>query len=253
MFSSFAKSESYIEDYNDPYEDAPEFTDPQFELNADSKSSGSVKTEPKPLWTYSFVMLNPNETVQSISKSSSHEMVKPASTMKIFTAWWAFKKDFRKNDYLRLMLTKSVNRMADSTATGLGGVMKMKSFYQEQGLSVSNFSPADGSGLSYENKTNCDTEIALLRLIHNDPEYNVFKKLMAQPKKEGTLKTRLGEFSGKMFAKTGTLNQTAALSGFIDTKKGTVAFCVMGDYLNGSWASFRAKIDSIVRTNFKKI
>ena len=172
--------------------------------------------------------------------------------MKIFTGFWAYKLKNRTNAYIYQMLRQSVNSMADSTSQRMGGVLAMQDYYIEQGLPLdsSNFIAADGSGLSYDNKATCEIEIKLLKFIRNDAQYQTFKKLMAQPGKDGTLKTRLKNYAGILFAKTGTLAKTASLTGFIETKKGTVAFCVMADYLNGSVANARVKIDAMVKKNY---
>ncbi len=147
------------------------------------------------------------------------------------------------------MLKKSVNDMADETAQGLGGVLAMEDFYREKGLQISDetFQAADGSGLSYSNKTTCQVQIELLKLIRKDKDYERFKNLMAQPGQVGTLQNRLSSFKGRLFAKTGTLKRTASLSGFLETSKGTVVFCVLSDYLSITVAEARIKIDQLIK------
>jgi D-alanyl-D-alanine carboxypeptidase/D-alanyl-D-alanine-endopeptidase (penicillin-binding protein 4) len=75
---------------------------------------------------------------------------------------------------------------------------------------------------------------------------------LAQPGKNGTLKSRLKNLKGKVFAKTGTLKKTAALSGFIEAPQGTIVFCVMSDYLDKTLAAERARIDSMVTQNYNR-
>ncbi len=175
--------------------------------------------------------------------------------MKIFTGWFAYKQNYRDNVYLSKMLKESVNEMADATFVKMGGTKALKNFYAGQGLSLTsaNFIQADGSGLSYTNKTNCAVEIELLKVIRRDPSYDDFKELMARPGEEGTLKTRLLALEGKLFAKTGTLNKTASLSGFVETNSGTVVFCVLTDYLPAPSRSYRPRIDAMVLKNVEKL
>lgn len=203
-------------------------------------------------WAYGFVLIKPNGSTRTLTSQNLNLMLKPASTLKLFTGWWSFQRETRTDAYLAIMLRESVNTMADDTQQRMGGIFAMEDNYREWGidLTTANFKAADGSGLSYDNFTTCGVQISLLKKIKGSKTYTRFKKLLAQPKIKGTLKTRLTGFSGLVFAKTGTLAKTASLSGFLETKRGTVAFCVMGDYLSTSLVNARKKIDKMVRTNY---
>lgn len=210
---------------------------------------------PAETWGYKFELINANGTTKVLSESNANVLLKPASTVKVFTGWWAFKLGYRTDAYLGQMLKDSVNTMAEATVDRMGGIDARDEYFRDQGLDITRltFISADGSGLSYENQSTCQTQIDLLKLIKKDKDYTRFKKLLAQPKQKGTLKTRLTALTGKVFAKTGTLNKTASLSGFVETKRGTVVFCVLSDYLNRNLTSARKKIDTMVITNFNKV
>lgn len=235
----------------DPYEDTAENLAPQTESN---REVPNFKTR-NGTWTYAFELMLADGTSQVLSESNRSLMVKPASTMKIFTGWFAYKQAFRKDVYIAQMMKQSVNAMATSTLTAMGGAKKLKAFYTEQGLVLNstNHIQADGSGLSYDNKSNCATQIDLLKLIYRDPAYDNFKVLMARPGEEGTLKTRLKALDGKLFAKTGTLKRTASLTGFVETKAGTVVFCILTDYLPAASANYRPRIDAMVLKNIETL
>jgi D-alanyl-D-alanine carboxypeptidase len=235
----------------DPYEDTAENLAPQEESNREVPNFKSRNGT----WTYAFELMLPNGRSEVLSESNRDLMVKPASTMKIFTSWYAYKKDFRTDAYIGQILKQSVNSKASSTLTAMGGARKLKEFFREEGLILNNTNhiQADGSGLSYENKSNCGTQIELLKLIYRDPSYDNFKALMARPGQEGTLKTRLGALRGVLFAKTGTLKRTASLTGFVETKAGTVVFCVLTDYLPSASANFRPRIDAMVMKNIRAL
>jgi D-alanyl-D-alanine carboxypeptidase len=230
--------------YAPSFEDTPEFlTDP----NADMKVLAPAET-----WAYKFELIRTNGTSQVLSEDNENLLLKPASTVKIFTGWWAFQNKNRTDAYLGQMLKDSVNSMAEATVKRMGGVDARDEYYRDQGLDITDltFISADGSGLSYSNQSTCQIQIDLLKKIKSDKNYTRFKKLLAQPKQTGTLKTRLTTLTGKVFAKTGTLAKTAALSGFIETKRGTVVFCVLSDYLTRSVTSARQKIDKMVKANY---
>lgn len=232
----------------DPYEDTAENLAPQSESN---RSVPEFKRRGQGTWTYAFELMEAEGTARLLSESQRNVLVKPASTMKIFTGWFAYKQNYRDTTYLSKMLKKSVNAMADATLKEMGGTKALKSFYADQGLALNNtnFIQADGSGLSYNNKTNCAIQIELLKTIYRDPSYEDFKVLMARPGEEGTLKDRLPSLKDRLFAKTGTLNKTASLSGFVETDSGTVVFCVLTDYLPGPSRNYRPKIDAMVLRN----
>lgn len=233
--------------YAPSLEDTPEFlTDP----NADMKVLAPAET-----WAYKFELIRVDGTTKVLSEDNENVLLKPASTVKLFTGWWAFQNKNRTDAYLGLMLKDSVNSMAEATVSRMGGVDARDEYFRDQGLDITdlNFISADGSGLSYYNQSTCQIQIDLLKKIKADKNYARFKKLMAQPKQKGTLKTRLTNLAGKVFAKTGTLAKTAALSGFVETKRGTVVFCVLSDYLTRSLTSARKKIDNMVRVNYEKV
>ncbi len=235
----------------DPYEDTAENLAHQEETNREAPNFKSRNGT----WTYAFELMLADGSSQVLSESNRNLLVKPASTMKIFTGWYAFKENFRKNSYVGQMLKQSVNSMASATFNAMGGAKSLKAFYAQEGLVLnnSNHIQADGSGLSYENKSHCGAQIKLLKMIYLDPSYDEFKALMARPGEEGTMKSRLPSLRGKLFAKTGTLKRTASLTGFVETKAGTVVFCVLSDYLPSAAANFRPRIDAMVLKNISAL
>ena len=234
-----------VDSFAASFEDTTEFLTPQ----------SMPAISPLETWSYQFELILADGTTSVLSSQNTSVMLKPASTMKLFTGWWAFQNNNRTDTYLSKMLHESVNSMAENTLQRMGGVLAMQDYYIENDLPLdeTNFIPVDGSGLSYDNKTNCDAEIGLLKIIKADKKYDRFKKLLAQPNKIGTLQKRLTSLAGKVFAKTGTLNRTAALSGFLETKKGTVVFCILSDYLTSSVATARNKIDAMVKKNYLSV
>jgi D-alanyl-D-alanine carboxypeptidase len=230
----------------DSTEDTAEFLADQF----DPYLSPSKAVNPS--YAHVFKLLRPDGTTKLLASKNPNLLLKPASTMKLFTGWWAYQEKTRTDAYLGLMLKDSVNSMAQSTLLALGGTTAMEDYYRNLGLAVTaqTFKPADGSGLSYANQTNCVVQIELLEKIRRDNDYLTFRNLLAQPRKNGTLKKRLRNLAGKVFAKTGTLKKTAALSGFIEAPQGTIVFCVISDYLNKTLARERLRIDAMVLQNY---
>lgn len=235
----------------DSFEDTPENLAKQVETN---RSAPFTKAR-QGTWVYAFELVHPDGSVTVLSEQNRNIKVKPASTMKIFTGWFAFKNAYGTDAILGKMLKESSNAVADKALKDLGGKAALKNFFLSEGLPLTpkDFIQADGSGLSYENKTNCEVQMELLKTIQRDPNFEAFKNLMAQPGETGTLKDRLPSLKGKVFAKTGTLKRTAALSGFVDTEAGTLVFCILSDYLPAASRTYRPRIDAMVINAVKSV
>ncbi len=239
-------------EYVDSFEDTAEFSSPtEADLAVEEAETTFGAGRGYDQWSYAFVLIRPNGSEVTLSEHNRHALLKPASTIKLFTGYWAMKRRFQLS-YLGRMLKTSNNNMAQTTINRLGGPANMRQYYAGLGLHVGAFHPADGSGLSYSNQTSCDFQVRFLSLVRRSEGYQTFRNLLAQPGAYGTLDRRLLDLSGRVFAKTGTLNRTANLSGFLETSSGTVVFCATGDYLSTSVASARQKIDQLVRSNFRK-
>jgi len=186
-------------------------------------------------WAFQFEFRDDRTGQTTVLASSRTEvMVRPASTLKLFTGWAGYVRQAKTNAYLGKMLKESDNAMAASTLVALGGLSALKNFYLQQGLPISssNFAPVDGNGLSYSNRVTVSIEMALLRKIHSTASYRAFRELLAKPlEKDGSLEERLGDLEGKVFAKTGTLQKevNSSLAGYIDVEGGTVVFSLLGN------------------------
>ncbi len=251
LILAFNVSLAFAQDATGLYEDGPEFFKPQVEHNRQFPSQKNLRLRPRrsqAIWGIVFELMNADGTSTVLTDLNREALVKPASTMKLFTGWYAYKRSTRTDTYLSKMLRESVNDMADQTLKATGGKKALKKFYTERGvdMSATRFIQADGSGLSYDNKATCGVEIDLLKLMYSDKSYDNFKVLLAQPGVIGTLEKRLLNLEGKVFAKTGTLKSTASLTGFLETDKGVVVFCILSDYLSGGVKEARERIDKTV-------
>jgi D-alanyl-D-alanine carboxypeptidase/D-alanyl-D-alanine-endopeptidase (penicillin-binding protein 4) len=105
---------------------------------------------------------------------------------------------------------------AGSTAAGLKVV---EQWLTAQGLPTDGVTLVDGSGLSDQDRVTCALLSALLQRSGPDGE---LAKGLAQPGQPGTLDDRFtsGDLKGRLRAKTGTLKNVAALSGWLTTVPG---------------------------------
>jgi hypothetical protein len=192
----------------------------------------------------------------TIADRLSSTSVRSASTHKLFVGWMALYDGQFNQDEIGEMLKTSNNQMAQNIYTKLGGAASLRKFLSETislPITRANFSVVDGSGLSHSNRSTCDLQIKLLENIYESALYDTFKSLLAQPGEEGTLESRLLPYEGSLFAKTGTLAKTSALTGFVEMPKGTVMFCLISENFNRTWPQERARIDSLLTSYLKEI
>ena len=102
-------------------------------------------------------------------------------------------------------------------------------FLEQLGLNTEGLVIDDGSGLSHENRCTPDAIARVLTLMHYTSMGKVLRSSMATPGEQvGTLRKRLKDLAGKVFAKTGTISGVSALSGYVDGPDGRrYAFCVL--------------------------
>ena len=177
IIPSFAQAQGL-----DPYEDTPEFLHPQVDPDFPGKSNS-------PVFSHLFKLVKHDGAGKVLAIKNSTALNKPASTMKLFTGWWALQEGIRELDYLATMLKTSSNAMAQSTLNLLGSNSDMENYYSNLGLTVNEhtFRVANGSGLSYSNKSNCIVQIQLLEMILASNQYVIYRDLLAQPGETGTL------------------------------------------------------------------
>jgi D-alanyl-D-alanine carboxypeptidase len=265
----FPRAASAINDrFVDEYEDAPEFYQPvpadeitpytENEPVADPtepdpyptlKAATLAKLKSKGNWSYEFVLIRRSGVADLIGQYRVNEPMKPASTLKLFTGWMGFSEKAQTDDFLSGMLHRSDNFQADQTLKKTGGIKKMLQFYKELALPITstNFKPVDGSGLSHSNRVTVALEIDLLKHIRQTAQYDAFKTMLAQPGEIGTLRKRLPDLDDRLYGKTGTLRDTAALAGFIEIDQGTLIFSMISNQLKIPVASARKIIDEVVQ------
>ncbi|MDQ1704419.1 MAG: hypothetical protein QOF18_785 [Frankiaceae bacterium] len=126
-------------------------------------------------------------------------------------------------------LRQSDNFYAESLLAVAGGhaaVSKMESAAGVTGTSIA----TDGSGLSYDDRETAQGEVQLLHYADAGPASADFRSSLPVGCRSGTLKDRFCHTigAGKVFAKTGTLDHSRALSGYtIDGNGRVVTFSVI--------------------------
>ena len=155
------------------------------------------------------------------------------------------------------MLAERIARLA-SVAAGNSlddaGVAKtFKTLLSELNIDGSNIVIKDASGLSRDNRVNARQVAELLLRIKGDPKFAPLLAGLPVGGVTGTLRHRFIETApeavGLVKAKTGTLNGTANLAGYVEAGDREYAFVIIADRLkktNASSKLARATVDRIL-------
>lgn len=135
------------------------------------------------------------------------------------------------DNFVAEMLLKAVAADETGRGTTAAGARLARAQLRELGVPLEGVVIRDGSGLSYANRTTAASLSALLAAADDDMELGpVLRETLAVAGRDGTLagRMRTGPAAGVVQAKTGTLNDASALSGYA----GACAFSVL---VTGTW------------------
>ena len=122
------------------------------------------------------------------------------------------------------LVLKEIGLQAKGQGTTAAGIEATKESLKRQGFTIDDLVMLDGSGLDTGNRMSCELSLALVEAVSQKPE---FSDALPLGGKNGTLRKRMlaTPSTGKVRAKTGTLNGVNALAGFADTPRGnTLSF-----------------------------
>lgn len=147
------------------------------------------------------------------------------------------------------VLVKTVGRSAGEGTTSRGQ-QALRDTLDGWGIARDSYILADGSGLSRMNFVSAEALVAILERIYKDPQQRQpFLAALPVGGQDGTLRNRLKAAwtAGQVHAKTGSIANTRALSGYVTTRGGeTLVFSIIAN--NFSLPAWRIErvIDLIV-------
>ncbi len=106
----------------------------------------------------------------------------------------------------------------DHPGSWAGGERAIRAFLKKNGIDDSKLKVADGSGLSRGNNVTARLISDILIAMHKHKDFEVFRESLAEPGESGTLRSRMKDLNGNVFAKTGYIRGVRALSGYVHTK-----------------------------------
>jgi D-alanyl-D-alanine carboxypeptidase/D-alanyl-D-alanine-endopeptidase (penicillin-binding protein 4) len=118
------------------------------------------------------------------------------------------------------------------TGSVADGLKQVEALTTRAGLPRTSWDLADGSGMSTYNRVTPRAMVLLLRWIAAQPWGTAWRTTLATGGVDGTIARRFKGtvLEGKVFAKTGTLNGTNALAGYLVAKSGrTLTFALFAN------------------------
>lgn len=170
----------------------------------------------------------------------------PLSEMVKFAILWS---DNRLAD----RMAKDAAREIGFPSTGKGLTTTFKQALNELGVDHTGLQVKDGSGLSKENKVSAVTVVDLLIKIRNNPAFAAVYQGLPIAGETGTLQKRFLETApqavGKVRAKTGWVNNSVTLAGYVEAGEKEYAFAILADGITPSFTArnkARAAMDRLL-------
>ena len=144
-------------------------------------------------------------------------------------------------------------RAAGNSFNDKGVAEEFEALLVEYGIDSSKLVTKDASGLSKENRVTATMMGQLLYQLRKDPKYALFYESLPVGGVSGTLRSRFLTTApsavGLVRAKTGTLNGTVTLAGYVESTDREYIFVTLADDIsrgNAASAKARAAIDRIL-------
>ena len=131
----------------------------------------------------------------------------------------------------------------------LTGALAVRAYVTHAGVDPDDFLFFDGSGLSDHDLVAPRATATFLAYAAKQPWFAQWKASLPDAGEDGTLSGRFPDppLKGHLFAKTGTLGESRALSGYLDAASGrTVIFSIFVDNHTPATSADRAAMDKIV-------
>ena len=153
-----------------------------------------------------------------------------------------------QNLHAEIML-RNIAAEKDCEHTLRRGLQLVRAYWLHAGLDGNDFTFYDGSGLSTKDLVAPRATVKLLSYATTQPWFAIWKNGLPVGGEDGTLRSRfpVAPLKDHVFAKTGTLGESRALSGYLDCASGKqVIFSIMVDDHSPGTSADRITMDKIV-------
>ena len=134
------------------------------------------------------------------------------------------KSDNLAAETLLKIASRDANNLTGSTKQGIS---ELKTYYEQLGINSEGMIIVDASGVSHNNLISTDWMTSVLLKVNDMPYAEIYRQSLPSPG-TGTLRNRLEEYSGRLYAKTGTLSAISGIAGYVKSDSGKVyAFALL--------------------------
>ncbi len=145
-------------------------------------------------------------------------------------------------------LLKTLGRVVANQGTAAAGLEVVRDTLRQWQMPVDPLVMRDGSGLSRYNYVNADLLVAVHAHMANDPKHaDTWNQALPISGRDGTIRSRMKTIEGRVHAKTGSIANVRALSGYVTTETGErLVFAVLGNHFEAPAEDVTAAIDRVV-------
>ena len=186
---------------------------------------------------------------QAVALSGSYILDSTSPTLEKIVDWTLIWSD----NLLAERIARIASAAAGNSFDDAGVAITFKNLLGEMGINTSNLIVKDASGLSKQNRMTARQVSELLMVIYHDPKFAPLVEGLPVGGISGTLQNRFLETApeavGLVRAKTGTLNGTTNLAGFVESGDHHYIFVVIADRHSKSYTvtkKVRATVDRIL-------
>ena len=185
----------------------------------------------------------------AVSNSNEKVLASTSPTLQKILDWTLTWSD----NLLAERIARLASAAAGNTLDDKGVALTFATMLTDMGISTSNLVVKDASGLSKENRVTARQISQLLMMIYHDPKFIPLIKGLPVGGVSGTLQHRFIETAptavGLVRAKTGTLNGTTNLAGYVESGEHQYIFVIIADRHSKSYSvtkKVRATVDRIL-------
>ena len=186
---------------------------------------------------------------QAVALSGEYILGSTSPTLEKIVNWTLIWSD----NLLAERIARIASVAAGNTFDDAGVAVTFKTLLTEMGISTANLVVKDASGLSKQNRMTARQVSRLLMVIYHDPKFAPLIEGLPVGGISGTLQNRFLETApeavGLVRAKTGTLNGTTNLAGFVESGDHNYIFVIIADRHSKSYTvtkKVRATMDRIL-------
>ncbi|CAN2226525.1 Peptidase S13, D-Ala-D-Ala carboxypeptidase C [Candidatus Nanopelagicaceae bacterium] len=185
----------------------------------------------------------------AITKSNSQILSSTSPTLEKILDWTLTWSD----NLLAERIARLASAAAGNTLDDKGVAITFTQMLTDMGIATSNLVIKDASGLSKENRVTAKQISQLLMVIYHDPKFLPLINGLPVGGVSGTLQHRFIETAptavGLVRAKTGTLNGTTNLAGYVESGEHRYIFVIIADRHSKSYSvtkKVRATVDRVL-------